>query len=102
MAVITQAFGGLCFLLGLFFRWACFALALTMAVAILYHWKKGDSLIMEGGQAVLFFSVFIAFMFIGAGKISICKDSCCGSRCDCAHKESDKCNNNDDHTGCCC
>ncbi len=81
LAVISQAFGGLCFLLGLFFRSACVFLAATMGMAIVYHINKGESLTQEGGQALLYFCTFIAFIFIGPGAISVCKDSCCDKPC---------------------
>lgn len=112
MAVIVQAFGGLCFLLGLFFRFACLALMVTMGMALLYHIKKGDSLIMEGGQALLFCATFFTFMFIGPGRISVCKErlgcGCGGSSCNCCSKDckdkgcEDKDSKGGDNTGCCC
>jgi len=74
MAAITQAFGGLCFVLGLFFRTACLFLAFTMLMAIIYHFMQGDSIAKDGGQALLYFFTFAAFIFVGPGQLSVCKD----------------------------
>lgn len=74
-AVAIQAIGGLCFILGLFFRPACALLVSVMAMAVFYHVQKGDSLIGAGGQSVLYTATFLAFLFIGAGSVSLQKDS---------------------------
>lgn len=74
LAVLVQSFGGLCFLLGFFFRSACALLFLTMAMAVVYHVHKGDSLVMEGGQALLFTFIFLSFLFIGPGALSISRE----------------------------
>jgi putative oxidoreductase len=81
MAVIVQSFGGLFFLLGLFFRTACAFLACIMAMAVVYHIMKGDCMMREGGQALLYLFTFLAFLFIGPGAISVCKEGCCDKPC---------------------
>ncbi len=73
MASISELFGGILIILGLFFRSACIFLAITMAVASIMHLGKGDGLsvashAIEAG--VLFFSLIL----IGPGKYSIDKD----------------------------
>ncbi len=73
-AACAQALGGLCFLLGLFFRPACFFLALTMGMAVLFHWMKGDDMLSQGGSSLMCFFVFLSYLFIGPGSLSVMKD----------------------------
>ncbi len=81
LAALTESLGGLCFILGIFFRPACFFLAFTMAMALVYHATHEQSLIKEGGQALLFFTSFLSFLFIGSGRMSICRRESCEASC---------------------
>lgn len=72
MAAFSESFGGICIILGLFFRPACMLLTITMAVAAIMHIRKGDGLnvashAIEGGI------VFLSLILIGPGKYSIDK-----------------------------
>jgi len=69
MAGTAEFFGGIALLLGLLTRPAAFVMAFTMAVALSYHFSKGDnyqtySHALESG--ILFLSLLIA----GPGKYS--------------------------------
>lgn len=70
MAAFAEAVGGLCLLLGLFFRPMTLLLFLTMEVATIHHITSGDGF---GGYshsleaAILFISLF----FIGPGRYSL-------------------------------
>jgi putative oxidoreductase len=66
-AVLVQTFGGLFFMLGFFFRWTCLALSVVMAFAFFRHLMDNENLLMAGGQAFVFTSIFLGFLFIGAG-----------------------------------
>lgn len=44
MAAVAEFGGGICIILGLFFRFACVLLVVTMAVATTMHLKNGDGL----------------------------------------------------------
>ena len=70
MAAISEFFGGICLILGLFFRPACILLTLTMIVAALSHFGQGEGL---GGasHAIEVGIVFLSFILIGAGKYSL-------------------------------
>jgi putative oxidoreductase len=70
MAAISEFFGGICLILGLFFRPACILLTLTMIVAALSHFGRGEGL---GGasHAIEVGIVFLSFILIGAGKYSL-------------------------------
>ncbi|MCC7159613.1 MAG: DoxX family protein [Ignavibacteria bacterium] len=70
LASASEFFGGILILLGLFTRTAAFFMAFTMLMASLTHLKALDPwhiaiLPME------LFSVFMAFIFLGAGKYSM-------------------------------
>jgi putative oxidoreductase len=74
LAVMIQTLGGLAFILGAFFRWACFLLFSTLLMAVLYHVFQGHSLLKEGTLALVFACVFFSYLFIGPGSFSIMKD----------------------------
>jgi len=70
LAALSEFGGGLCLILGLFFRPACFFMFFTMLIASITHLSKGDGLngashAMEAG--ILFFSL----MFIGPGQYTL-------------------------------
>ena len=70
MAGFSEFFGGLCIILGLFFRPACSLLVLTMTVAAVRHFSIGDGL---GGasHAIEDGIVFLSLIFMGPGKYSL-------------------------------
>lgn len=70
LAALSQFGGGICLILGFFFRPACILMAGTMAVALAMHLNAGDPF---GGYLPSLESliVFVGLMFIGPGKISI-------------------------------
>ena len=70
MAAISEFFGGICIVLGLFFRPACILLTITMAVAASRHLGKGEGL---GGasHAIEDGIVFLSLILIGPGKYSL-------------------------------
>ncbi len=70
MAAMTEGLGGFLLLLGLFFRPVNMLLAFTMLIASLMHLKKGDG-IMGASHAIELGIVFLALIFIGAGKYSV-------------------------------
>jgi putative oxidoreductase len=69
-AALAEAAGGLCFALGLFFRPASLALALTMAVAFNMHFGKGDPFKVYSHALEAGF-VFAGMFFVGPGKYSV-------------------------------
>ena len=70
MAGFVEFFGGVCLILGLFFRPACVFLTLTMAVAAHMHFHKGEGL-FGAGHAIEDGIVFLSLIFIGPGKYSL-------------------------------
>jgi putative oxidoreductase len=72
MAAFSEFFGGICIILGLFFRPACILLTITMAVAALMHLGKGDGLNVAS-HAIEDGIVFLSLILIGPGKYSIDK-----------------------------
>jgi len=67
LAALSEFGGGLCLILGLFFRPACFFMFFTMLIASITHLAKGDGLngashAMEAGI------LFLSLMFIGPGR----------------------------------
>lgn len=68
MAAFSEAVGGLCIVLGLFFRPACLLLMLTMLVATNMHIVTG-----RGGPAHALKNAFFlaGLIFIGPGKYSL-------------------------------
>lgn len=70
MAAVSQFFGGLLLMLGLFTRIASFFLFSTMAVASLMHITKGDSF-NSYSHAVESAILFFSFIIIASGKYSL-------------------------------
>lgn len=70
MAGITELFGGLFLLLGLFFKPALGMLTVVMAVATASHISAGDSF-SAVSQSIEIAIVFISLFFIGSGKYSL-------------------------------
>lgn len=70
MAALSEFVGGMLFLTGFKFRWACFFMAFTMAVAVAYHLGSGDGL-GKASHAIELGVVFISMLFIGPGAYSI-------------------------------
>ena len=70
MAAITEGLGGFLLLLGLFFRPVNMLLAFTMLIAAIMHIKKGDG-ILGASHAIELAVLFVALIFIGAGKYSV-------------------------------
>ena len=67
MASFAEFFGAIFLILGIFFRQSAFLLACTMFVAAARHLSKGES----ASNPIELFFVFLALIFIGAGKYSI-------------------------------
>lgn len=72
MAAFSEFFGGVAFIIGLGTRVASGLLAVTMFVAMCFHFGKGDGL-AGAGHALELLSVCIAFVIMGAGTLSIDK-----------------------------
>jgi len=70
MAGFSEFFGGICLILGLFFRPMCIFLAITMLVAARMHFSKGEGL-MGAGHAIEDGVVVFGLIFIGPGKYSL-------------------------------
>ena len=70
MAAFAEFFGGLCIVLGLFFRPACLLLATTMFVATTRHLATGDGW-RGAAHALKMFFVFIGLFTIGPGRYSL-------------------------------
>ncbi|PWU10300.1 MAG: DoxX family protein [Verrucomicrobia bacterium] len=73
MAAFSQVAGGALFVLGLFLRPATLLLAVTMGVATFECLHKGEPFAKWSEPAAMTI-VFIAFLFIGAGRYSFDKD----------------------------
>ena len=71
-AAASEFFGGVFLILGLFFRPACFFLAVTMAVAASMHLGRGEGL-MTASHAIENGIFFLGLLFIGPGRYSIDK-----------------------------
>lgn len=72
MAAITECIGGLFCVLGLWFRLVCMLMVITLTVAAMSHFSKGDS-IMEASHAIELAFVFFGLIFLGAGEWSVDK-----------------------------
>ena len=70
MAAISEFIGGLCLILGLFFRPACVLLTVTMMVAAVSNLAEGEGL-MGASHPIEVGIVFLSFILIGAGKYSL-------------------------------
>jgi putative oxidoreductase len=70
MAGLAEFGGGICLILGLFFRPACFFLMITMIVAARMHLAKGEG-VFGAAHAIEDGVVFLSLIFIGPGKYSL-------------------------------
>ncbi len=70
LAGASEFFGGLCLILGLFFRPAALLLAITMAVAANMHLARGDGL-QGASHAIEAGILFFSLIFIGPGRHSV-------------------------------
>ncbi|RDC56673.1 DoxX family protein [Pedobacter chinensis] len=70
MAAATETFGGFLLIVGLFFRPACILLVITMIIASLVHFGKGDGL-QGASHAIELAIVFFSLIFIGPGKYGV-------------------------------
>ena len=69
-AGLSEFLGGICLILGLFYRLACMFLVFTMFVAVSMHLKKGDGL-FGAGHAIEDSALFLGMIFVGPGKYSL-------------------------------
>ncbi|NOY52258.1 MAG: DoxX family protein [Deltaproteobacteria bacterium] len=67
LAALSETVGGMLLILGLYFRTACLFLAMTMAVALQMHIRKGDPFAVYS-HALEDGIVFLALLLIGPGK----------------------------------
>ncbi|HQU09588.1 MAG TPA: DoxX family membrane protein [Opitutales bacterium] len=72
VCVVIQTFGGLFFLLGLFFRPVCMLLTLVMLLAVCFHLMSGHEF-PQAELAAVFTILFTAFTFMGPGRYSVDK-----------------------------
>ena len=72
LAACSEFFGGLCLILGLCFRPACFFLFFTMTVAVTMHLSQGDGL-NTASHAIEAAILFLSLMFIGPGAYNLDK-----------------------------
>ena len=72
MAGATEGFGGFLLLLGLFFRPVNMLLSITMMIAAMVHFNKGEG-ILGASHAIELGIVFFSLIFIGPGKYSVDK-----------------------------
>lgn len=70
LAALSEFGGGLCLILGLCFRLACFFLFFTMAVAATMHLAQGDGL-KTASHAVEAGILFLSLILIGPGPYSL-------------------------------
>ncbi len=70
MASFSEFIGGICIILGLFFRPACILLTITMTIAASGHLSRGDGL-RGAAHAIENGIVFLSLIFIGPGKYSL-------------------------------
>ena len=70
MASFSEFIGGICIILGLFFRPICLLLTITMTVASIRHVSRGDGL-RGASHAIEDGIVFLSLIFIGPGKYSL-------------------------------
>ena len=72
LAGLTETFGGLCLVLGLWTRAVCLPLAFTMVMAAVNHLTKGDGL-GKASHAIEACFVFVGLVFAGPGRYSLDK-----------------------------
>lgn len=70
MAAFAEFGGGICLILGLFTRYACILLTISMVVAATMHLNKGDGL-QGAAHAIEAAIVFFSLIFIGPGEHSV-------------------------------
>ncbi|MBD3241973.1 MAG: DoxX family membrane protein [Chitinivibrionales bacterium] len=70
LAAVSEFFGGLLLIAGLFTRPACMMMLATMLVASSMHLARGDG-ILGASHAIELGIVFLSLLFIGPGKYSI-------------------------------
>jgi len=70
LAALAETVGGICFLLGLFFRPVAIILAFTMLVAALSHPHRGDGL-MGATQAIEIAVAFFGLAYVAPGTYSL-------------------------------
>lgn len=70
MAACSEFVGGICLIVGLFFRPAAVLIALTMIVAANMHLAKGDG-IMTASHAIELAAVALALATLGPGRYSV-------------------------------
>lgn len=72
MAALSETLGGFLFILGLFFKPACFFLFMVMLVAITFHVSAGHKITVIS-HPLGFGILFLSLMFIGPGKYAFDK-----------------------------
>jgi len=72
MAALSEFGGGICLILGLYFRPACLLLTATLAVATSMHLGKGEGL-LRASHAIELGLVFLSLVLIGPGRYSVDK-----------------------------
>jgi|Deesub1362A_J573_1020465.scaffolds.fasta_scaffold09785_3 putative oxidoreductase len=70
MAAFSEVVGGICIIIGLFFRPACILLTITMIVAASMHISRGDGL-KRALHAIEDGIVFLSLIFTGPGRYSV-------------------------------
>ena len=73
MAATAETVGGVCLLLGFFFRTACFFLVGTMLVAFVSHFPVEGNWLIEAGWPLEMAVVFTMLLFVGPGKYALNK-----------------------------
>ena len=73
LAALSEFGGGLCLVLGLFFRPACLLMATTLAVAVNWHFARGEGL-AGASHALEVGIVFLTLALIGPGRYSLDKE----------------------------
>ena len=72
LAALAETAGGICFLLGLFFRPVALIMTFNMIIAALHHLGAGEGL-QGASHAIEIGIVFLGFALIGPGKYSVDK-----------------------------
>ncbi len=70
IAACAEFFGGFCLIFGLFFGWAALLMAVTMLVAAVNHFSRGDGL-SGASHAIENGIVLFGLIFIGPGKYGL-------------------------------
>lgn len=74
LATLAETLGAFLVAIGLFFKPACLALALTMLIAAITEASAKGAGARDAAHAIELGVVFFSLMFIGAGKYSVDKD----------------------------